>query len=336
MPRLHIVGGGIAGTALAALTPHSWEVRLYEAQWEREQVPTLFGLQGGGREALEALGLDDEFLRSSVEINSGRLSAPDGGTMASMKSLSLRMIPRPALLEMLRSRIPPHVEVHRERVDDPRELEGDLIIGADGVHSTVRRELWQEKHGPRRLEATVIRGVTAAPVPDIPFQEVWRSGGMFGITPHPDGGLNWFATVPRQTFADSEEALAALRRRWEGCGTDPSRVLEHTSPELTLVNQLWESRGTRTIIRPNAALIGDAAHAMAPHLGRGASESLADALTLGQALHTMPQKEALQHYQRRRHVPTQLARAASRTLLRVATSGPDRLRRLLLAPLPRN
>ena len=65
-------------------------------------------------------------------------------------------------------------------------------------------------------------------------------------------------------------------------------------------------------------LIGDAAHAMAPNLGRGACEAIRDAVTLGSLLNAYPPARALARYRYRRLVRPQLIRAAASVVMRLA------------------
>jgi 2-polyprenyl-6-methoxyphenol hydroxylase-like FAD-dependent oxidoreductase len=85
-------------------------------------------------------------------------------------------------------------------------------------------------------------------------------------------------------------------------------------------------------------LIGDAAHAMTPNLGRGACEALVDAVTLAELLNALPVEEALRSYDRRRRLRTQALGLASSALMRVAlteTAQPLRDRLLSLARRPK-
>ncbi len=74
--------------------------------------------------------------------------------------------------------------------------------------------------------------------------------------------------------------------------------------------------------RNRVALVGDAAHAMTPNLGRGACEALIDAVTLADLLNSRPIDDALRAYDRDRVLRTQALRAASRALMVVALAGP--------------
>ena len=97
------------------------------------------------------------------------------------------------------------------------------------------------------------------------------------------------------------EVLAAV-----GDAADAQRVL--LAPAL------------RTSVGDGVVLIGDAAHAMGPNLGRGANEALADAAALADLVHRHGTKGAPRAFARRRHLRGQVLRAASLPALRLATS----------------
>jgi 2-polyprenyl-6-methoxyphenol hydroxylase-like FAD-dependent oxidoreductase len=71
-------------------------------------------------------------------------------------------------------------------------------------------------------------------------------------------------------------------------------------------------------VRGRLVLVGDAAHAMTPNLGRGGCEALLDAITLGRLLGELPTAAALSIYDRERVWPSQRLRVASGALMRVA------------------
>lgn len=343
MTTVHIVGAGIAGLALASQLPARWDVHLHEAAWQEPTVPTLFALQAGGRRALERLGLLEEFRRRCVTVTGGMLADGQGRPLVRMSGVEITLLPRPELRDLLRSVLPHSVQVHRHSVHSVTGLHADLVVGADGVHSTVRRDFWGPASAARRLGATVIRGVIDADPVEGRFQEVWRPDGIFGITPRPGGGVNWFSTVPAQRFDSRAHALRHLRERWEGHAEDPQRVLAHATEAQTLVNDVWVSRWPRRLVRSvplrgaerHAVLLGDAAHAMAPNLGRGANEVLIDAVALARFLRedgSLPR--SLRRYETARMLSPQVMRVGSTLMHRLSATRRDRLRNALLSAVP--
>ena len=84
------------------------------------------------------------------------------------------------------------------------------------------------------------------------------------------------------------------------------------------MQRVWTTPPLGSYVRGRVALIGDAAHAMTPNLGRGACEALVDAVTLAELLNSRPLEEALAAYNRARHLRTQALRWASSAVMRLA------------------
>jgi 2-polyprenyl-6-methoxyphenol hydroxylase-like FAD-dependent oxidoreductase len=326
---MHVVGGGIAGLALAASVPAGWRIHLHEQAWDAPSVPTALGMWPGAMKVLAGLGLADRVRAVGRHLTRGRVHDVGGHLFARSDSQDVWLVARPDLVAMLRDRLPDAVEIHHRTVTDGELPDGDVVVGADGVHSVVRRAVWDD--APVPLGGTAIRGVAAVVPAGASLEEFWGRGVMMGTTPHPHDETNWFVVVPRRRFAGTADALDHARARLAAAPARAQDVLRAAEPARTLVNDLWASRSTSTIVRGRAVLVGDAAHAMAPNLGRGACEALVDAAALGAALaadHDVP--TALRRYQRRRVLVGQGVRWASGTVLRVATTRRDGLRDPLL------
>ena len=150
--------------------------------------------------------------------------------------------------------------------------------------------------------------------------EYWGRGSLYGIGPH-RSGTNWYAAFrsdlgPRNV--DVSEALDRARRGIDDLAPGVARVLEAATPETTLAQRVWTAPRLRSYVRGHLVLVGDAAHAMTPNLGRGGCEALIDAVTLARLLGELPVDEALAAYDRARVRTTQRLRVASGMLMRVA------------------
>lgn len=330
MPRIHIVGAGVAGLTLAGMLHDEWEIHLHEREWSVPSVPTIFALWPSAMGALDAVGCGAGVRRLDCHLETATVHDHSGHVLTRVTGQDIWLISRPALLDLLRSRLPDKVVRHDARVTSPEELEGDVVVGADGVHSLVRQTFWTDAGRPRRLGTTALRGVVDACLSPDSMHEYWGDDLLVGVTPTPDGGTNWFATVPQEHFADRAAALREVRRRAAHLPAIPRAALEAAEPAQTLVNDLWESRWPRGLVRGRVALVGDSAHAMAPNLGRGACEAIVDAVALGSALRSGPIDAALRSYARARFVSPQAIRIAARTALRIATSRRARLPRTIL------
>lgn len=322
-----VVGGGIAGLALAAaLDPRRVRVTLVEERPERAGAGTVLALWRGGRDVLDAIGVGDRVRASSFPVTGGALRRSDGRALHELRPTDtprLWFAPRPDLVAALEAALPPAVTRLTELVTDPRALArqvgADLVVGADGVRSAVRQHAF-EGAAPVVTDWIALRGHLPGP-PVTTATEWWGRGGLFGVTPGPQGAA-WFAAVRgdhRGVEVDRDDAVALVRGHladWDprvgevltavGDAADAQRVL--LAPPL------------RTPVDDGLVLIGDAAHAMGPNLGRGANEALGDAAVLADLVHRHGTKGAPRAFARRRHLRGQVLRAASLPALRVATS----------------
>ncbi|MEU8108187.1 NAD(P)/FAD-dependent oxidoreductase [Nonomuraea muscovyensis] len=163
----------------------------------------------------------------------------------------------------------------------------DLLIGADGHHSVVRRHLWGE--GTVR-PATFGTWQGLSPI-DIDITDTARhlmiSGreGACGLMPVGGGLLQWWFDV-RWSPADPRPAapLAELRRRFGHWASPVPEVLAAaTEGDLEFFGHHWNK--VRPVVgEGRITLIGDAAHTMPPTLGQGANQTLEDAWVLGREL----------------------------------------------------
>lgn len=191
------------------------------------------------------------------------------------------------------------VQLH---LDSGLSVEGDALLGADGVHSTVRRQLLAD--GP------------AQPVGDLAFRTMLRSDGLppalaanqvtawlgpdLHVVQYPVRGgaaMNVVAIVRGAPPADLPGWDHAANADWvqhalAGCCA-PLRELLASADRLSLNEHAWRLwvladrppvRSQAEMARGLVALLGDAAHPMRPYLAQGAGMAIEDAQALARAL----------------------------------------------------
>ncbi|WP_159703032.1 FAD-dependent monooxygenase [Arthrobacter sp. 18067] len=338
MKKVVIIGGGIAGLALAArLDPGRFDVTVYEQRPELPLVGTTLAMWTEAQQALSGLGLLGAARSRGAIIKTGALRSPSGEPMLSMEGEGLMGVSRPELLALLDSAVPETVRRVTGRVE---RLPGGawLTVGADGVHSVVRRDSWGERSAARPTPFLAVRGVVSGTPSPEETGEYWGHGEIFGLAPA-GGGTNWYASFRSDLGPDRvnvAEALDVTRNRYANYSPAVRDVLSRANPDNSLAQRIWTTPPLGRYARGNVVLVGDAAHAMTPNLGRGACEALIDAVTLGGLLNELPLKEALAAYGRKRVRRTQQLRMASSLMGSIALSqGPQPWRDALLKQVGR-
>ncbi|MFJ4266911.1 FAD-dependent oxidoreductase [Paenarthrobacter nicotinovorans] len=149
MKKVDIIGGGIAGLALAArLDPGAFEVTVYEQRPELPAVGTTLAMWGEAQRALSDLGILGAVRSRGSIITAGALRDPTGEALLAIEGEGVVGIARPELLKLLDSAVPASVErVYRRAEITPGNAW--LTVGADGVNSIVRRNHWGRRRAAR-------------------------------------------------------------------------------------------------------------------------------------------------------------------------------------------
>jgi 2-polyprenyl-6-methoxyphenol hydroxylase-like FAD-dependent oxidoreductase len=323
--NVSVVGGAIGGASAAlALARAGAKVTLLEREPAARPVGAGIALAENGLAALEALDLDID--SESRELAGVKVVDARGRTLfaPSGPGSRVRMIRRSALYAALGAAVArePGIDARfgEELVGLDGEhlltrtgsLEAQLVIGADGVHSRVR----QAAGFPARVRSSGIAYARAlAPAGLARNEEAWTSAGLFGSFAVPDGTY-WYAslgaTEVRRALARRD--LAGLRAAWARAYPASEPLLQSLSSfDALLIHDVLQVE-CPSYVRGRVALLGDAAHAMAPNLGQGANSALVDALVLCQELRrARTLQEGLDAYDlRRRPRVARVARTAAR------------------------
>lgn len=331
-----VAGGGIGGLAAAlALIGRGWRVRVMERAASFGEVGAGLSLWPNGLRALDALGVGDAVrghalaeIQAGIHDVSGRRLSRTGTAELERRFGPVVVIHRADLLDILRSAIPADAlctatTVTAVDADGPRVRvehsdgvsHADLLVGADGIRSSVRRAVWPQAPEPRYAGYTAWRLVVESG-PLAAGGETWGRGERVGFAPLPGGRVYLFAVAnlsAGQHGTDGE--LAELRRRFAHWHDPIPALLHAATEEVVMRHDIYELPPLRSHATGRVALLGDAAHAMTPNLGQGANLALEDAVTLAALLDACPSvPEALAAYDRARRPRTQKIAKLSRRI----------------------
>ena len=327
---IHVAGAGIGGLATAvALQQQGVPVVVHDRACELTPVGAGISVWPNAVLALESLGVSG--LRGgSIPRGGAGLYRWDGEPLATNAGEAIErrygaplvLLHRAELQQALLQALTPesirlgetlvsfeqddgHVTLH---FADGSADSGALLVGADGLRSTVRAQLLGDDP-PRDSGLVAHRGVVALDAPAL-AGELWGPHGVFGLAPLSGSRVYWYAT---QRAGDTRDLLEAF-------GEWASPVPEVLSrAEDILRHPLYDRPPARRWTHGRATLLGDAAHPMLPFLGQGACQAIEDAVAIGSAVAehgAVP--EALRAYERARRKRAAMLVKRSRTAGRVA------------------
>ena len=357
--RILVVGAGVSGISVArGLLRDGHDVAVFD---QRPNVTAGGGavtIWSNGATVLDQLGVDmtgagQPLSAVRVMTSTGRpLATMDLDAMVNRLGASVRMVPRRILLERLLKGFPADrircnsraVRVVNDgdgvRVDfeDGSSADGDVLIGADGLHSVVRDVVGAPAAKPTGWCSW--QGLVT--LPGIPDPHVARmmigEHGNLGLWPAGGSALQWWFDLPwSPDFVRPQRPIEMIRSHFAGWSDLVDEVLATLTDDDLAPSPFPHFRHPIPGAGAGAVtLLGDAAHTMPPTLAQGTNQALLDTMVLRKALSDLPEggdvSTALRWYEktRRRKVKavswvTMQQVSRSESVLRPAALISDRL-----------
>jgi salicylate hydroxylase len=333
MTRVAIIGGGIGGLAAArALSLRGIDVSVHEAAPQLKEIGAGVALGPNAMKVLRALDLEDdvravagrsEWLVTRNGITGRAISRTSRAAQATSFGSASATVHRADLLDVLARSLPDEIvtlgarctevdgdgEVAVARFEDGREVEADVVIGADGIHSRVRASLFGPDT-PRFTGKICYRSVV--PVDAVPGERPANDNAQW-LGPHGtivlyplrrDELINVVCHYDDENYRHeswvSECERAEVLDRYSGWHESLLRVF--SAGELWYKWALYDRDPIARWTRGRAGVLGDAAHPMLPYLGQGACQAIEDGCVLAAALDAIPDDPvaALALYERSR------------------------------------
>jgi 2-polyprenyl-6-methoxyphenol hydroxylase-like FAD-dependent oxidoreductase len=293
--RVIVVGAGIAGLSAAiALRKTGNEVVVLERAPRIDPVGAGITLFANALRALDRLGVGEAVAARGAAATRSAILTWEGRELTRVPSDLLEgtiALQRADLQAELAAAAEVRLGVEVTFVEqsddavvavaaDGSEEQGDLLVGADGLGSVVRRAIADV---PIRYAGyTAWRGVSSVPVEHGRLTESWGVGERFGLVDIGRGRTYWFATknAPEGDPDEPGGRKAEILRRFSGWHEPIAAVVEAADESAILRNDVYYLEPLPRWSDGRLVLVGDAAHATTPGVGQGAAQAIEDAVVL--------------------------------------------------------
>ncbi|GAA5220262.1 FAD-dependent monooxygenase [Membranihabitans marinus] len=307
--KIAIIGGGITGlTTAIALRKLGIPAEIFEQSEELKEVGAGIMLQPNAMKILDRLHLGNTIREHGIILHRMEITDQDLHPLKDFEnginndvSNQIIGIHRGRLQQILYNALPPetvhlgHTYSSHSSNNGTIEIKfqdstytADVLLGADGIHSKVRQQLFPTA-SLRDSQQVCWRGISPIPLPpDLRHvgRESWGPGKRFGITQVSAEKTYWFAVLNSSVdiSLDPNYVKSDLQNQFKDFAPIVNQIIEHTASTQIIRGDLFDLKRLPTWHLGSVCLLGDAAHAMTPNMGQGAGQGIEDSYCMSNVL----------------------------------------------------
>jgi len=323
-----IVGAGIGGlTTALAFEKNGIEYQVFEKALILNEVGAGIWLAPNALQVLETLNVLEEVKRKGNSIDRITLAKSDLTPLSDTIQTKIKdkfgystiAIHRAELQKILFNALPKEKIILGKafksvehatsgnltiKFDDNSESATDFLIGADGIDSIIRKQLFPQST-TRFSGQTCWRGVANFTLDngnENRGMELWGNQIRFGISRIAEDKVYWFAVAldkPNQKDKNGS-AQEKLKKMFKGFHHLVNDLITSTPKNQILRNDIYDLKPLDKWYKGNICLIGDAGHATTPNLGQGGAQAIEDAYYLTHLIKSQPNQNVFELFQQKR------------------------------------
>jgi salicylate hydroxylase len=314
-PHVSIIGGGVAGLVTAIALQRTGIVSTVYEAWAAagDDAGAFFTIATNGLRALRSVGCLDAVVAQGFLVPTMKVSSGSGKLLGEVPRsgsdcfdtpsltvrrgrfvAALREIAQQGGISIIAGKRLLDINEDRQLVFDDSTLAaaGEVVVGADGLHSRVRRLI--DRAAPEPVYTGLVhvwgssRALNVELAPGI-FHAIYGRRAFFGAVREPGGPVWWFAQVPTLPAPDRASLASVNPKEWQSrllelAGSDRTPIAEliATSDVIHRASAGYSVPPIPVWCRNRMVVIGDAAHAVGA--GQGASMAIEDGVVLANCL----------------------------------------------------
>jgi zeaxanthin epoxidase len=352
-PEVIVAGGGIGGLCTAlVLLKLGYDVKVYEKTSSYRPFGGPIQIASNAAEAIRRIdeGVYEKVLKAATVIGTRTNGLKDGisdewfatfdldSPARKRGQVSSVVIDRPILQQILLEKVGGSVingkevvgceqvgERVRVQLSTGETVEGDMLVGSDGIKSRVRDVFDPSRREPTWSGYTCVAGMaycTPSDIKEVGYK-VWVGSRKYFVSVDVGGGrIQWYAFMnipPGSLSVAPENTLAWLKGdEYSEWAPDVQFLLDNSPADEVEQRDLYDRPPDLKWSQGRICLLGDAAHPMMPNLGQGGGMAIEDALVLSQEIAQLNQDAGNPQGTPRKNLPTALARYNQNRVLRAA------------------